>query len=185
MYRYILYVEKILYFWFEGCCLLLYKDSSRKYGHIIKNSLFEELLFSFLSDTNSSIDTPEPKSNDWYAFCEWGEFTSAQGRCYREIPGATRHLLIDLVWLFPQSTHRVAMAPFWWTFYHDGKISPAWWGACTPIPFHYIYQITITLSKTTANGARCSEQLCSTFISLYFGVKIVDNYRRRHGIFKL
>jgi hypothetical protein len=25
-----------------------------------------------------------------------------------------------------QSTHRVAMAIFWRTFHHDGKISPAW-----------------------------------------------------------
>jgi hypothetical protein len=25
-----------------------------------------------------------------------------------------------------QNTHRVAMATFWATFYHDGEISPAW-----------------------------------------------------------
>jgi hypothetical protein len=31
------------------------------------------------------------------------------------------------------------MAIFWRTFYHDGKISPAWWGrGCTPSPFHSI-----------------------------------------------
>ncbi len=28
----------------------------------------------------------------------------------------------------PQSTHRVAMADFWRTFRHDGKISTGWWG---------------------------------------------------------
>ena len=33
--------------------------------------------------------------------------------------------------LKPQSKHRVAMASFWRTFHHDGKISPAWRG-CTP-----------------------------------------------------
>ncbi len=27
-----------------------------------------------------------------------------------------------------QSTHRVAVAPFWRSFHHDGKISSAWWG---------------------------------------------------------
>ncbi len=30
--------------------------------------------------------------------------------------------------LCPQSTHSVAIAAFWRTFHHDGKISPAWWG---------------------------------------------------------
>ncbi len=36
-----------------------------------------------------------------------------------------------------QSTHRVAMATFWRTFNHDGKISPAcWrWGLPRPSPF--------------------------------------------------
>ncbi len=29
-------------------------------------------------------------------------------------------------YLMPQSTHRVAIATFWRTFHHDGKISPAW-----------------------------------------------------------
>ncbi len=28
----------------------------------------------------------------------------------------------------PQSTHRVAIADFWRTSHHDGKISPGWWG---------------------------------------------------------
>jgi hypothetical protein len=38
----------------------------------------------------------------------------------------------------------VAIATFWRTFHHDGKISPAWWGyRCTPTPFHDIY-CTIT-----------------------------------------
>ncbi len=31
-------------------------------------------------------------------------------------------------WWRPQSTHRVAIADFWRTFHHDGKISPGWWG---------------------------------------------------------
>ncbi len=26
----------------------------------------------------------------------------------------------------PQTTHRVAIADFWRTFHHDGKISPGW-----------------------------------------------------------
>ncbi len=28
----------------------------------------------------------------------------------------------------PRSTNRVAMADFWRTFHHEGKISPGWWG---------------------------------------------------------
>jgi hypothetical protein len=42
--------------------------------------------------------------------------------------------------IYPQSSHRVAIAPFWCTFHHDGKINPAWWGGggCKPTPFHYI-----------------------------------------------
>ncbi len=38
-------------------------------------------------------------------------------------------------WRWPQSTHRVAIADFWHTFHHDGKISPGWrgWGY-TPTP---------------------------------------------------
>ncbi len=31
------------------------------------------------------------------------------------------------------------MATFWRTFHHDGKISPAWLGGCTPSPFRSIY----------------------------------------------
>jgi hypothetical protein len=39
-----------------------------------------------------------------------------------------------------QSTHRVAMATYWRTFHHDGKISPAGEdGGCKPSSFHYIY----------------------------------------------
>jgi hypothetical protein len=39
-----------------------------------------------------------------------------------------------------QSTHRVAMADFWRTSHHDGKISPDWWGwRCKPVPFYCIY----------------------------------------------
>ncbi len=40
--------------------------------------------------------------------------------------------------------HRVAMANFWRTFHHDGKINPGWWGCgCMRIaqPFHYIYHL--------------------------------------------
>ncbi len=34
-----------------------------------------------------------------------------------------------------------AMATFWRTFHHDGKISPAWRGeGHTPSPFNFIYQ---------------------------------------------
>ncbi len=41
--------------------------------------------------------------------------------------------VVYTVKLFPQSTHRVAMATFCRTFHHGGKISPAWWGwGCTP-----------------------------------------------------
>ncbi len=38
----------------------------------------------------------------------------------------------------PQSTHRVAIATFWRTFHHDGKISPALsgGGGCKLSPFH-------------------------------------------------
>ena len=33
--------------------------------------------------------------------------------------------------------HRVAMATFWRTFHHDGKINPAWWGwGVHARPFH-------------------------------------------------
>jgi hypothetical protein len=36
---------------------------------------------------------------------------------------------VHCAWCMPQSTLRVAMATFWRTFHHDGKISPAWlWG---------------------------------------------------------
>ncbi len=43
--------------------------------------------------------------------------------------------------VWSQSTHRMAMATFWRTFHHDGKISPGWWGwgVHAPTPFHYIY----------------------------------------------
>ncbi len=40
--------------------------------------------------------------------------------------------------LTPQSTHRVAMADFWSTVHHDGKISPGCWGwgeGARPSPF--------------------------------------------------
>ncbi len=109
-----------------------------------------------------------------------------RGSCYRD-SGADRHI-IDMVWLYSQNTHRVAMVPFWRTFHHDGKISPAWWGYGGARPPTFTI-FTITLSKTTANWASCFEQLCSTFLSLYFGVKIVNNCRHigtyRDGIFKL
>jgi hypothetical protein len=43
----------------------------------------------------------------------------------------------------PQSTHRVAMAAFWCTYYHEGKNRPDGRGGggarCTPSPFHCIY----------------------------------------------
>jgi hypothetical protein len=51
-----------------------------------------------------------------------------------------------------QSTHRVAIADFWRTFHHDGKISPSWWGwGCTPIPFH-----SITITYKVAASVRSS-----------------------------
>ncbi len=42
---------------------------------------------------------------------------------------------------FPQSTHRVAMAAFWGTYYHEGENSPdGWgWGVHAHPTFHYIY----------------------------------------------
>ncbi len=34
---------------------------------------------------------------------------------------------LSFMWC-PRNTHREASAAFWRIFYHDGKISPAWWG---------------------------------------------------------
>ena len=42
--------------------------------------------------------------------------------------GACVHIYLgfDLLLSTQQSTHRVAIADFWRTFHHDGKISPGW-----------------------------------------------------------
>ncbi len=48
-----------------------------------------------------------------------------------------------------QSIHRMAMANFWRTFHHDGKISPALVRVgCTRTPFHYIIEEGRAASKS-------------------------------------
>ncbi len=48
-----------------------------------------------------------------------------------------------------QRVHRVAMATFWRTLHHDGKISPAWFGrGCTPPPHH----LSLYLSKVVVDA---------------------------------
>ncbi len=44
--------------------------------------------------------------------------------------------LVVSVLLKSQSTHRVAIADFWRTSHHNGKISPGWlgWGPCAHPP---------------------------------------------------
>ncbi len=50
--------------------------------------------------------------------------------------------------------HRVAMADFWRTFYHDGKISPGWYGgAPVPTPFQPIAITSKVLVYAPAQGA--------------------------------
>jgi hypothetical protein len=97
--------------------------------------------------------------------------------------GAARHL-IDMVWLFPQCTHRPLSGKH--SIGMEKSAQPGEVGGALPSPFTIF---SITLSKTTANGASCFGQLRRTFLSLYFNVKIVDNYRdigtHRDGIFKL
>ncbi len=63
--------------------------------------------------------------------------------------GFSSHQTLSLVYLYrmysvlviPRSTHRVAMAmaTFWRTFHHDGKISRPWWGwgGARPIPYDH------------------------------------------------
>ncbi len=58
----------------------------------------------------------------------------------------------------PQSTHSVAMATFWPTFHHDGKISPAWsggGGGARPPPFTistFTYTVAVSAPAERANS---------------------------------
>jgi hypothetical protein len=57
----------------------------------------------------------------WAAGCGLGVRFGRQPLKMRQMPwggGGVR----------PQSTHRVAIADFWHTFHHEGKISPGWCG---------------------------------------------------------
>jgi hypothetical protein len=67
--------------------------------------------------------------------------------------------------LKPQSTHRVAMADFWRTFHHYGKISPGCWGwgggGCTPNPFHSIYHLEQRCSVRSSWAGRYTPRISS------------------------
>ncbi len=71
------------------------------------------------------------------------------------------------VWLFPQSTHRVAMADFCRTFHRDGKISPGWWewGVARLPPFTLFtitYKVSVYRSTFQLRGQIHSSYFIST-----------------------
>jgi hypothetical protein len=70
----------------------------------------------------------------------------------------------------PQSAHRAAMATFWRTFHHDGKISSAWWGwggGVTPYPFHSIYHHEQSCCVSSLRGQILSYFSSTTIYILY------------------
>ncbi len=62
----------------------------------------------------------------------------------------------------PQSEHKVAIAYFWSTFHHDGKIRPGWWGCRgTTTFFHSTYHHVQSAVYAPAERA----DTCPYFIS--------------------
>jgi hypothetical protein len=57
---------------------------------------------------------------------------------------------------------RVAMADFWHTYHHDGKISPSWWG-CGRKPMH-----PLSLYLLSCSMLQCTLQLRGKIHSPYF-----------------
>ncbi len=68
--------------------------------------------------------------------------------------------------------HRVAMAAFWRTFHHEGKISPGWrGGGWTPTPFHYIssqvkLQCTLQLSGQIRYPVSSLVKVCTLWVRI-------------------
>jgi hypothetical protein len=60
-----------------------------------------------------------------------------------------------------KSTHGVAIATFWLTFYHDGKISPAWWEWRV-----HVYLLSLFLPSRT--NFWCTQQVRGQIYSPYF-----------------
>ncbi len=61
----------------------------------------------------------------------------------------------------PQSTHRVATADFWRTYYHDGKICPGWWG-------WGVHSHSLSLYLPSRTKLQCKFQLRGQINSPYF-----------------
>jgi hypothetical protein len=80
-----------------------------------------------------------------------------------------------------ESTTRMAMATFWHTFHHNGKVSPAWWrSGCTPtdervqidwqcMATFRIHSIMMVNSTQPGEGGGCTP---SPFHSIYYRAKL-------------
>jgi hypothetical protein len=86
---------------------LWYENTIQRRGQIHSPYFYSTPKCSLWNRLSQKGKKSDPSSHSWKLVTSY-----LQGRCGFK----------------PESTHRVAMATFWRTFRHDGKISPSWWG---------------------------------------------------------